>query len=233
MDNMSSIIKSMEKYKGKERQHLIADYYYETTDTDSLVKMPPSFFGELLANEEDSICKWFEIKAIGYLKADEYVDEILSIIMAPDVNFEGGSSLHLIAAKAMGDFGEIVIPKLIKAWATASGETRIALIDSLGEMRCEEAAEALESILGGLNTKEFVYASLALSKCKAKGNDILKKIFEEADRPSKLIIIDALAGSVDNDVFLNEVSVKHPDVFSDALTINSERILQFKNRTIG
>lgn len=228
--NTDALVKSMRKYSGKNRQHLVMNYYYDTFDDESIVKMPAGFFGGLLKTEEDEICKWYEIKALGDYKAVEYKDLIIYVLKSEDTTFETGSSLHSIASYSLGKMGAQIIDDLLNEWPTASEAERIALIDAFGEMRCIESAKAIEKLANQFNDKEFLYATLALSKCQPEGDAILKSLYHDADNKRKLYIIDAIARSSDNDVFINDISKSDPEIFRNALSMNTNGINKYKER---
>lgn len=228
--NITSFIESMGKYSGETRQHLVSNYYYDTVDDESLVKMPALFFAELLKIESDPVCKWYEIKAIGDYKAIAYKDLIISIIRSEDTSFETGSSLHSIASYSLGKMGKHVIDDLLNEWSSASEAERIAIIDAFGEMGCLESAKAIETVIDQLNDKEFSYATLALSKCGLDGDTILMSLYHDADNKRKLYIIDALARTSNNDGFINEISINDPEIFRNALSMKTNGINKYKER---
>lgn len=233
--NMSSIdtndyVKNMEKYSGTIRQHLVSSYYYDTFDKESFVEMPASFFAELLKNENDAICKWYEIKALGDYKAIEYKDLVISVLRSDDVKFETGSSLYAIASYALGKMGTQVNNDLLDEWYIASESARTAILDAFGEMRCAESAKVIESLVDQLNDNEFLSAALSLSKCDLKGNTILQALYSNSDYKRKLIIIDALARLSSNDSFINDISINEPEVYKDAMSLPTSGIVEYKKR---
>ena len=233
MDNnfYVNLAESMKKYSSSQRQHLIAGYVYDTFDDDALTKMPAVFFAELLKNEEDDICKWYEIKAIGKLKAIEYGDTLVSILTDDDVKFETGSSLHLITAKSLGLMGEVVVSKVLALWNNANVQTRLAIIDTLGETKCSVAANKLGDMLPSLNLNEFAYATLALSKCGTDGQEILKKILSDYSQQERAFcIIDALCYSSENDAFLKEILNAESDLIINVLKTKTRGACILLNR---
>lgn len=199
------LAKSMDKYSGEQRQSLVSGYVYDTFDNDAVTKMPAVFFAELLERESDPICKWYEIKAIGELRATEYMDLLFSILLKENVTFNTGTSLHLIVAVSLGKMGEVVIPEVVKLFDFGNESTRLAVIDTLGETKCSLAAETLMEMISKFNLKEFNYAMLAISKCGDKGQTILKKIYHKCNDEKQLIcVIDALCYSTANSDIIKE-----------------------------
>ena len=221
MDNnyYVNLAESMKKYTGEQRQHLVSGYVYDTLDDDALTKMPAAFFAELLKNEKDPVCKWYEIKAIGELKATEYIDLLVSVLSDEDVKFETGSSLHLIAANSLGKMGEVAIPSIMKLFESGADSTRLAVIDTLGESRCSAGALAIKEMLSLFNLKEFNYAMLALAKCGAKGSEVLKSIYSGGvDTEKMLCVIDAMCYSSDCDNMLKEILYTNTDLVVNVLS---------------
>lgn len=221
MDNnyYVNLAESMKKYTGEQRQHLVSGYVYDTLDDDALTKMPAAFFAELLKNEKDPVCKWYEIKAIGELKATEYINLLVAVLSDDDVKFETGSSLHLIAANSLGKMGEAAIPSTLELFASGSASTRLAVIDTLGESRCSAGALAIKEILSLFNLKEFNYAMLALAKCGAKGSEVLKSIYSGGvDTEKMLCVIDAMCYSSDCDDMLKEILYNNTDLAVNVLS---------------
>ena len=109
--------------------------------------------------------------------------------------------------------GETIIPQLEQLWNEASSQTRISIIDTLGEIGGHNAAVLIEKLLPSLNRKEFANASLALSKCGIYGYQILQKSFSLFSHPDQLFcIIDALCYSSNNDDFLKHVLCTNEDL---------------------
>lgn len=228
---------SMDKYSGEQRQHLVSGYVYDTFDDEAITKMPAVFFAELLKREKDSISKWYEIQALGKLRASEYSKLLISVLSEPDVKFESGTSLHLIAAKSLGLMGEVVIPKIAALWDGASLQTRLAILDTLGEIHSNAAADLIESLLPSLNKNEFAYATLALTKCGVYGQQILKKCFSSYSQSEQMFcIIDALCYSSDNDEFIKGILSTNVDLISEVLvahTRGSDLLFDRINNFVG
>ena len=183
--------------------------------------IPSRVFSELLKNETDDICKWYEIKALGDLKSIQDAKLILGVFEHEDVKFDTGSSLYSISAASLAKMGEQVIPALIVFFNLLNGEARIAIIDALGLSHAETAALFLESVIGKLTKKEFVHASLALSRCGRIGNTILKKRLYTAESDFDYIIVEALAHESANDKFLQKMLRMHNPVLISVLKGNS------------
>lgn len=230
-DYYKKLADSMNAYSGDQRQHLVSGYVFDTFDDEALTKMPAVFFAELLKNEKDNICKWYEIQAIGRLRATEYSELLVFILSEPDVRFESGTSLHLITAKSLGLMGETIIPQLEQLWNEASSQTRISIIDTLGEIGGHNAADLIEKLLPSLNRKEFANASLSLSKCGIYGYQILQKSFSLFSHPDQLFcIIDALCYSSNNDDFLKHVLCTNEDLLVRVLTSQTRGSDLLQNR---
>ena len=194
----------MEKYKGKERFDLIVSYAEDTVD-EAVVRMPAEFFVELLKRESHDVCKWYEIRAIGERGDASHAEVLFDVLRAADVRFPGGSSLHSIAAGALGRIGAAVVPRALELWREAEEQTRIALIDTLGETGCDAAVEALAQICPFWSDREFVYGARAFSKCGTRGNEVLQELYGGLNDPRKLCVIDALGYDDANDGFLRSV----------------------------
>ena len=221
MDNdyYVSLVTLMDEYSGEQRRQLVSGYYYDTFDDEALTKMPASFFAELLKNEKDSVCKWYEIKAIGDLRATEYIELLISVLFEENEELKGGSSLHLIAADSLGKMGEVVIPSVISAFDSANETTRLALIDTLGETRCSSGAVTIESFIPRYNLKEFNYAMLALTKCGNIGQETLRKLYYSCDdKEKKLCVVDALCYFDGNDDLLKNTLYDETDILLSLFT---------------
>lgn len=55
-EKLKEMARSMDNYAANTRRHLIISY-----TEDNLPDIGAAFYGELLRNENDDICKWYEI----------------------------------------------------------------------------------------------------------------------------------------------------------------------------
>jgi len=151
-----------------------------------------SYFMSILDTEDDPICKWHAIKAIGHLRASEAREQLLGVLKLPDINFDK-SSLHRICAWAIGYIGSSFTDDIIGILeSTSSDETRIATIDTLGEIGDPRAIPVLEKQLQSKQRSIRLWAALSLGKIGEASIPSLKQALKCADPELVFIIVDAL-----------------------------------------
>lgn len=157
-----------------------------------------AFFRRVLDSVDDPLCKWHAVKAIGLLKDKRSKRQLLGVFQAPDHDFSE-SSLHLIAAWAIGQIGASFTPDLV---ALLSHETskpkRIALIDALGEIGDPAGIPLLSKQLASKSQTIRLWAALSLAKVGPSSLPVLNQALDTADSELVYIIADALA-TIGND----------------------------------
>ena len=152
-----------------------------------------TFFADILDTEDDPLCRWHAVKAIGDMKGIEAKDQLLSVIREPDYKFDE-SSLHRICAWAIGRIGHALTSEIIDMLENPiSKEMRIALIDSLGEIADPAAIPVLSAQLISLDRDVRLWTALSLAKIGEESLTSLSNALKNADRELVLIITDALA----------------------------------------
>jgi HEAT repeat protein len=150
------------------------------------------FFARIYETNDDPICKWYAIRALGDLGAKEYLGLLIDVLSKPDVNV-GKSSLHLIAARSIGQIGPPALHRLLSLLENAEGETAIAVVDALGEIGAAEAVPALARTLQSRTVKLAGWCALSLAKIGRPSIPALVDCLVNADHTLAYIIIDALA----------------------------------------
>ena len=226
----NNLIDTIDKCSLPDRRKLIADYEYETFDDNYPLSLPPTFFAELLRKEKDDICRWYEIKALGEWHADEFVDLVLDVIRRPDVTLNE-TSLHLISATALGKMGPSVIPKIESMLDQVGIESKIALIDALGETHSVESIPLLIKMIPAASSKEFIYICSSCVKCTKAGSEALQQIYYELSPDQRIIVFDALAKYAYNDAFLHSLITKDPITVKQAVSLRTKGVLSLIGRS--
>lgn len=152
-----------------------------------------AFFMSVLESESDPLCRWHAIKAIGDLKGIEAKKSLLSVLQEPDYEFDE-SSLHRICAWAIGRIGRALTHDVLRALdATTCKETRIALVDALGEIGDPGGIPALSRELASPDVQVRLWAALSLAKIGEESLPSFSSALKEADAALVFIIVDALA----------------------------------------
>lgn len=230
MDNKFelNLIKSLEDKIGEERQKLIADYVYDTFDDDLPLSLSAFFFAEMLKIENDDVCKWYEIQAIGKWKAAEYVDMLIDILLQDDIQL-GKTSLHLSASTALGRIGESSVEKLVEVWPQANSEARLSILDALGETRTETIVPFIMENIDSLNQKEFIFAVSALKKSGMDGIEKLQGIYANCEEAKRIIVLEMVISCKLEVVyeFLCSVIKQDPEIMKKTLLMNSRNVENF------
>lgn len=149
------------------------------------------FFAEILSQETDPICKWYSIRALGDLRAREYKQLLLDVLRKPDVQV-GKSSLHRMCASSIGLLGAEMIPHIVDLLSEPHEATRLAAVDTLGEIGDPSAIPTLSHYLFS-NEKELqLWAALSLGKIGVPSIPALVSALSSAEEQNLLIILDAL-----------------------------------------
>jgi len=89
-----------------------------------------AFFVTILDSEDDPLCKWYALKAIGDIRGIEAKKQLLNTLKQPDYKV-GESSLHRICSWAIGRIGLVLTSDLINLLNDlVSEQVRIAIIDA-------------------------------------------------------------------------------------------------------
>jgi HEAT repeats len=152
----------------------------------------PEFFAHVVNESSDAICKWYAIRALGDLAAKEYLNTLISVIEAPDEEV-GSSSLHLIAARSLGQIGNPALSSLLPLLRTASGDTLVAVVDSLGEIGSEDAIPELARCIESGERKVALWTALSLAKIGPAAIPALGILCQSANKERTYLLIDALA----------------------------------------
>jgi HEAT repeat protein len=151
-----------------------------------------TYFVAVLESESDPLCRWHAVKAIGDLKAIEAKGSLFSVLQQPDHEFDE-SSLHRICAWAIGRIGCALISDVINALeATPCKETRVALIDALGEIGDPAGIPALSRELVSPDMQVRLWAALSLAKIGEESLPSFSCALKEADASLVFIVVDAL-----------------------------------------
>lgn len=151
------------------------------------------FFLNVLDNVNDPIGKWHAIRAVGVLKEFKAKDRLIRILSEPDIDFDE-SSLHRISAWSIGQIGSSFANDVLTLLrCTDRHETRLAAIDTLGEIADDRAIPALVKELLSSEREAVLWAALSLSKIGSKAVAALTQALDNADSDLVFIITDALA----------------------------------------
>ena len=152
-----------------------------------------AFFASILESEVDPLCRWYALKAIGDLKGIDAKDQLLSVLQQPDYEFDE-SSLHRICARAIGQIGSVLSTDIINLLKTTSSQqTRVALIDALGEIADPAAVPVLSEQLVSQTRAVKLWAALSLAKIGEVSLPVFSSALAGADAELVFIIADALA----------------------------------------
>jgi len=149
------------------------------------------FFREIMRRKDDSICEWYAIRAIGDLRDFKADKLLLEVLTEPDVKV-GESSLHLVCARSIGRLGPEMLRKVAKLLDHPREETRIAAIDSLGELRHPGGIELLYPFLSSGSEKEVLWTTLSLAKIGKESIPVLKEAIESQGESTAILCFDAL-----------------------------------------
>ncbi len=145
-----------------------------------------------------AMCKWLAIKQLGVKKHLPSISTIIEVLKLPNVVFEG-TSLHLIAAYSLGQFGEESVPYLTALLdEDISSETLIAVYDAMGETKSQTTIPYLLNGLKNTETSVAVWAGLSLSKTCLDSSSIIDSYYD-LNSNNRVIALDAIIriGDVD------------------------------------
>ncbi|MDP2898055.1 MAG: HEAT repeat domain-containing protein [bacterium] len=195
-----------------------------------------SFFITILETEQDPICRWHALKAIGDLRASDAKDTLLRVLQEQDVEFDE-SSLHRICARAIGRIGSSAALQVAQLLHEASSvQTRIAAIDALGEIADRGSVSVLADQLTSDDRGIRLWAALSLAKIGEASIPAIDKALENADEESVFILVDALAiiGTAKTIPSLVNAFNKHPKgVLSYFRSGPSGRAARYAEAVIG
>lgn len=211
------------------RRHLISSYV-----EDNLEEIRAVFYAELLKNEKDDICKWYEILALGDLKAIEYVDLLVDILCKPDVWVSKDTSLHLIASRSLGKMGDEAIAFLIPLLETNEEYIKVAVMDAFGEIRSEKALPYIMPIFKEEYSKVVVYAGMAITKIGDASISFIDSIFDEVIDKNKIVLLDAIMG-MDSDKsykIITRIINDYNELSKNVIKLDTKNISNFKCKTL-
>lgn len=207
----------------KERQHAVALCAEEIELFDT------KFFAGILLRESDPICKWYAIRALGDLRANQYAELLVDVLRQPDIEV-GKSSLHLICARSIGLLGSQMVPHIVELLDEPNEATRLAAADTLGEIGHHSAIPALSCCLTSGERNLQLWASLSLGKIGTESIPEFIKALSSATKEDALIFLDALLiiGTPSIIDAVIEIMNKYPDVVQFYLTgTQPERVKYF------
>jgi len=187
------------------------------------------FFAEILLRESDPICKWYAIRALGDLRANQYAELLFDVLRQPDIEV-GKSSLHLICARSIGLLGSQMVPYIVELLNEPNEATRLAAADTLGEIGHHSAIPSLSCCLTSGERNLQLWASLSLGKIGTESIPAFIKALSSATKEEALIFLDALLiiGTPSIIDAVIEIMNKYPDVVRFYLTgTQPERVKHF------
>ena len=152
----------------------------------------PAFFATIYDQFDDPLCKWYAIRSLGDLAAEDYLDVLIDALKHPDQEV-GKSSLHLIAARSIGQIGPSAVDRLLRLLDESSGSTTVAVIDALGEVGATKAIPALQHCLESEDRALRLWSALSLAKIGTASIPALRESLSRADAALALLIVDAFA----------------------------------------
>lgn len=191
----------------EERQHAIA------WCADKPERFGAKFFAEILLRERDPICKWYGIRALGDLRANQYSDLLVDVLRQPDVEVSD-SSLHRSCARSIGLLGPQMVPRIVELLAESSAATRMAAVDTLGEIGHPSGIPALSRCLISGERNIQLWAALSLGKIGVESIPVLASALSSASKEEAMIFLDALV-MIDTPRVIDTVAntaKRHPDV---------------------
>lgn len=189
--------------------------------------IPPLFYAKLLEVEKDDICRWYEIRALGDLKAEEYIELLIKQLSSSNVCFEQ-SSIHAITAYSIGKIGEKVIPALSKL-DLSSEELNIAVMDCYGEIKSEKAIPYIKEFLLKPYNKATTYAALALGKIGREGINEIIYIYQKCDYKTRFVLFESLLGYCnERDInFVQEIINENPEFWDKVCKMDTRNFKRF------
>src|SRR5438067_926305 len=79
---------------------------YLNLHVDKMTDLSEDFCQEALKLETLPMAKWYLIRALGLLKSESAIPQLIQVCFEPEVDF-GNTSLHLITARSIGQMGEV------------------------------------------------------------------------------------------------------------------------------
>ncbi len=147
-----------------------------------------------LGEETDPICRWYLLKSLGYPAQPAGVPALLEAGRLPDQQV-GVSSLHMIAAWALGQIGEIALESVKKELSIVQSETfRTFLVDCLGEIGAPNAIPELAAAFEDGSYQTRLWAALSLAKIGPSAlPHLLLLLRRSRGDEDRMILIDAYA----------------------------------------
>ena len=185
-NEISNITKKFMALNTNEKQKSIDEYV-----NFKLEQFGEDFFGSILVEESDPICKWFAIKALGMLSSVKYLNVLINVLIEKDVSF-GHTSLHLITASSIGKIGELAIGNVVPLLSSEySSETQKAVVDTLGEIKSKKGVPYLIEKLENGDYSVALWAGLSLGKI-GEGYIEIIDIYKKLPPNIQIIALDAL-----------------------------------------
>lgn len=182
---------SFEEYKSYttgNRANYLNEHVNDTTD------LPPDFCEDALEWETYSVARWYLIRAVGILRIRSAVPLVIKICSEPNEKFSK-SSLHLIAAWALGRIGEDAIEPLILELKTSKNiQMTVCIVDALGEIGSPKAIPSLDAAFRKKEPEVKLWAALSLAKIGKRSLDTLYNLYFDSKDPSEtILVLDAIA----------------------------------------
>lgn len=176
-------------------------------------KVGATFFAGILSKSNDTISKWYAIKAIGDLRASDFTHLLLKVLSEADAKV-GKSTLHRIGAYSIGKIGSSSIPGIIALLRSPDKETQIAAIDALGEIRSPECLDALALSLKIKDSTLVLWACLSLSKIGDASIPILEESISYIQNHDMMCVLDAFVkiGTQQTTFGVAKIAETHPEL---------------------
>jgi len=151
------------------------------------------YFLSVLEAEDDPVCKWYAVRALGQLKAREAMTVLLNILQEPDTEFDE-SSLHRICAWSLGQIGTPATMGVLELLeGSHSTATICGAVDALGEIADARAVPTLGRYLVSGDRQQSLWSGLALGKIGQSSLPVLLESLNGADKELVFIVVDTLA----------------------------------------
>ena len=175
-------------YATGERANYLNEHVNDTTD------LSPDFCEDALEWETYSVARWYLIRAVGILRIRSAIPLVLKICREPNEKFSK-SSLHLIAAWALGRIGEDALEPLILELKTSKNvQMTVCIVDALGEIGSPEAIPSLDDAFRKKEPEVKLWAALSLMKIGKRALDTLYNLYSDSrDLAEIILVLDAIA----------------------------------------
>ena len=144
-----------------------------------------------LETERNPIARWHIVKGLGLCHSVRSVPLLLDVCRAPDTDLDH-TSLHSIAAWALGRIGTQSYEAVIDLLSEKAEESRRCAVDALGEIRDARAVDSLCEALRHDTPVVGLWAGLALSKLGTSAIECLHSIATNSSGNQRMIALDAI-----------------------------------------